>query len=102
MVYINLVRLSKLAAAEQLSVIHHVRRRDEEILPAIIVQIIGAGAPAAERDGQHRQPAGVGRIGEYTSAEVLVQSERLVGERSNKEVGFAVVVDIPEIHSHTR
>ena len=54
-VHINLIWLPKLAAAEQLGVVHHVRGRGKQILPAIVVQVVDASARRTEGIGR---PAG--------------------------------------------
>src|SRR5580704_4100396 len=83
-----------------LDVIHHVGAGDEEVLPAIVVEVVGAVAPAGHAIGESAEAAGDVRIDEGAAALVDVEREAFMLNGGVPDVGQAVVVDVAEISAH--
>src|SRR5688500_16204894 len=76
-IHVNLVGLLRSAAAEQLVIVHHSRVRGKHILPTVIIQVEDTGAPTAERQRQHGQPARICHIPKQPAAEISMHRKRL-------------------------
>src|SRR6201998_259059 len=83
-----------------LNVVHDIGTSDKEILPAIVVKVVNAVAPAGHAVGELTDTAGVVGIDEGTAALVDVEREALVLDRGVPDVRQAIVVDVAEISTH--
>ena len=83
-----------------LNVVHDVGASDEEVLPAVIVEVVNAVAPTGHAVGEWPQAAGVVGIDECTAALIDVEREFFVLDSGVPDVRQAIVVDVAEIGSH--
>src|SRR4051812_10971523 len=74
--------------------------RDEQVLPAIVVEIKCSVAPPRPWKRQLPEPARISDIRKLTAADISEQRKRLIGKRGNKHIFQSVVVNIPKIHAH--
>src|SRR5437867_6286553 len=65
---------------EEIDLVVHVRVGREKVLPAVVIEIEKAVAPAALRRRQRAEPAGVSRLLEHAISGVLQQRGGLAGE----------------------
>jgi len=82
---------------------HHfnVPASDEDVLPAIVVEVADGGRVACHRQAEHTHSAAAGDVGEISLSRVSEDGEGLVVKRHEHDIGIAVVVDIAEIHAHS-
>ena len=90
-----------MARLEQLNAIVDVRIRAEQVLPAIVVEIEQAVAPAAQIPAQSGHAARIGGVHERTFPLVAEQRKSFTGQGSDADIRQAVVIVIPKVHPHT-
>ncbi len=76
------------------------RLGDEQILPAVVVVIEKAGAPARESERRTAHAGLVGHIAKCAVAVVAKQHVAFVGEIGDHDIGTAVIIVIGEIGAH--
>src|SRR5206468_7461116 len=76
--------------------------RREHILPAVVVEVDEAHAPAAAAGAREADAARKSRVPKEAFALVAEQRKSLAGERGDDEVRQAVVVVVAEIGAHAR
>src|SRR5678815_1355519 len=67
--------------------------RDEELSRSVVVEVVGAGAPAAHHDGGEPQAGGVSGGLEVTLRGVAEDGEGLAAERRQEDIGAPVRVE---------
>src|SRR5258708_2576174 len=80
----------------------HVALRDEKILPAVIVEIFEAHAPARAARGQGAQTGLKALIAEDAGAVIVIQAVDLARQDRNDDVGVAIVIVILKDAAHPR
>ena len=78
------VRLPRLPARIHLGVVLHVPARGEQVLPAVVVEVIRPRAPAAQRDRRRPDPRRIRDVREHALPEIPVQRKRLVRQRRHE------------------
>ena len=73
---------------------------DEQVLPAVVVEIEESGAEAGHMKGQGAHPACAGRFPERSLSHVQVQGKSLIVESGQGDVRESVIVHVSKIHSH--
>jgi hypothetical protein len=83
-----------------LYVVHYVGARDEEILPAVVVEIVDAVAPAGHPIRELAKAAGDRSICENIATLIDVEREVLMFDGGVPDIGPPVVIYIAEISTH--
>ena len=73
---------------------------DEDVLPAIVIEIGDGGRVTGHGDAEAGHAAGGGNIGETALAEVAEQGEGFEVEGDENQVGEAVVIEIASVNAH--
>ncbi len=80
--------------------IHHVRLRNEQVFPTVIVVIEEVRAPTGKGQGRAADAGGIGDIAESAVAIVVEKHVALVGKVSDNDVRPAVIIVVAEVDSH--
>src|SRR5882724_3420499 len=73
---------------------------DEQVLPAVIVEVFQTDAPARTPRGECAEAGFETSIGEQALAIVVVETVDFAGQLGNDDVGFAVVVVVLKDSAH--
>src|SRR5258708_14814697 len=84
-----------------LDIVQHVALCDEKVLPAVIVEIFEAHAPAGAARGQCAQAGLKALIAEDARTIVVIQAVNLARQDRNNDVGAAIVIIILKDTAHT-
>ena len=74
--------------------------RDEQVLPAVVVEIEQPGTEACHVQGQDAHPAFAGDLPERPLTRVQVQGKSLIVQGDQGDVRESVVVHVAKIHAH--
>src|SRR6185369_3445580 len=75
---------------------------DEEVFPAVVIEVVDAVAPAGHAVGELTEATGDSSVSEDVATLVDVEGKVLVLDGSVPDVGSAVVVDVTEVSAHAR
>ena len=95
---VGLLHLRSGGVAQRLNV----AARHEYVLPAIVVEIRDGGRIPGHRQAEPGHAARPGDILEAALPKVAEQRKGLVVERHEGDIREAIVIDIPEVHPHSR
>src|SRR5262249_10354050 len=80
---------------------HYVTLRHEKILPAVVVVVEKASAPAGIRKRRASHAGGAGDVREDAASAVLKQHVALIGKIGHEDIGAPVIVVVGEIDAHS-
>src|SRR5258708_18432928 len=83
-----------------LDVVQHVALGDEQVLPAVVVEVFHANAPSGTAGGERAEAGFKPLIGERASAIVVVEAIDFPGQLGNDDVGLAVVIVVLKDSAH--
>ena len=82
-------------------VVQHVALRDEEVLPAVIIEILEPHTPSGASRGNQPEPRLKASIAEKASAVIVEERINLSRKHGHQDVRSAVIVVILEHRAHT-
>jgi hypothetical protein len=85
---------------EELDVLAEVGVRGEELLVAVVVEIIGARPPPAHQDGGEAEAGPIGGGGEEALGCVEVERKGIPAQSCHEDVRAAILVEVAEIDAH--
>src|SRR6267378_5299154 len=83
-----------------LDVVQHMALCDEQVFPAVVVEVFQANTPAGTAGGKCAEAGLEASIGERAFAIIVVEAVDLAGKLGNDDVGFAVVVVVLKNSAH--
>src|SRR5713226_8642701 len=81
-------------------VVQHMTLGDEQVLPAVVVEVFHANAPSGTAGGERAEAGFKTLIGERASAIVVVEAIDFAGQLGNDDVGLAVVIVVLKDSAH--
>jgi hypothetical protein len=82
--------------------VEHVALRDEDVAPAVVIEVCEARAPAGIEQCDLADAGSVRDVVERHLARVQVERVGFVREGGDKDVRAAVVVEVGGVHAHPR
>ena len=81
-------------------VVDHMRLRDEDIFPTVVVEILQANTPSGSRSGQQPKAGLNTLLSENTPALIVKHDVKLMRKFGDDDVGQPVIVVVLKDHSH--
>src|SRR5438477_2860057 len=85
-----------------LHIVQHMSLRDKKVLPAIVVKVFQADAPARASAREHAESGRETSIAESAVAVIMVDTIKLSRKLGHNHVGPAVVVIVLKDYAHAR
>ncbi len=80
------IRLARFPAGEEFRIVVDIPRSDEDILPAVVVEVVDAGAPPAQSDAGRTNPAAIRDVAEQAIPFIPVERKCLVRQSGQEHV----------------
>ena len=88
-------------AAEVAIQLRKMREGEEQVFPAVVVEVVHAEAPAGKLARAHQQAGALRIVFEAGgAAEIAEQHERVIEDAGHHEVRLSIVIEIPKVGAH--